>query len=672
MTQRWLRFWVGVIVIAIALPLLPSLRFPSPLFSPLAVTHPVAAGAALAQLSPLEAQQQQADEQFYNRDYRNAEASYQQVLAWLTTNDPDSDAIAEIRHNLARIYLLTHRSREALPLLEQLNAAGWTGSGLGNNLALAYFHTGNYPAAERVLNRVLADWDAIRAGDDLGDSDRITLFEQQAHSYALMQRVLVAQGKTDAALAMAERGRARALVTQLGQTGQAEMSDQPLTVPAIRAVAREQNTTLVVYAALGDGQRILGNAVDIETDLFTWVIPPQGPIQFQQTPLSSFWDPGAVRSAAAAAASPLEALVASTRQALRVSSRGLGIVPSDRRVTDDLPPSNPLPLQSLYQILIAPIAATLPTDPEALVTLIPQGPLFLVPFAALPDPNGQVLMASHTLALAPSVQALALATEAQPPRPGGLVVGNPVEMPTLPLQEQPANLPPLPGAEREAEAIAQILDTSPLTRQAATEAAVVAQMPRSPIIHLATHGLLNIDSRLTEFGLPTAVDAPTATDANVFVNPGAVIVGGNVTVGGTDAAVTLARERVVRFSPPGVIALAPGDGEDGWLTAEEISALDLQADLVVLSACDTGRGRITGDGVVGLSRAFLVAGADTVVVSLWQVPDDATAALMVAFYQQLATTRNKAQALRLAMLATQNQYPDPRNWSAFVLVGEAT
>jgi tetratricopeptide (TPR) repeat protein len=204
------------------------------------------------------------------------------VLTGLTTNDPDSDAIAEIRHNLARIYLLTHRSREALPLLEQLNAAGWTGSGLGNNLALAYFHTGNYPAAERVLNRVLADWDAIRAGDDLGDSDRITLFEQQAHSYALMQRVLVAQGKTDAALAMAERGRARALVTQLVQTGQAEMSDQPLTVPAIRAVAREQNTTLVVYAALGDGQRILGNAVDIETDLFTWVIPPRGQSSFSK------------------------------------------------------------------------------------------------------------------------------------------------------------------------------------------------------------------------------------------------------------------------------------------------------------------------------------------------------------------------------------------------------
>ena len=330
-------------------------------------------------------------------------------------------------------------------------------------------------------------------------------------------------------------------------------------------------------------------------------------------------------------------------------------------------------MQSLYDILIAPIAATLPTDPAALVTIIPQGPLFLVPFAALPDPNGQALVEAHTLAFSPSVQTLALAAEVQPKRAGGLVVGNPVEMPSLPIagQPNPAQLPPLPGAEREAAAIAQLLNTQPLIRQAATEAAVVAQMPQQPIIHLATHGLLNIDSRLNEFGLPTDANAPMATDSNVFANPGAVIVGGNVTVGGVDAAVSLARERVVRFSPPGVIALAPGGGEDGWLTAEEIAALNLQADLVVLSACDTGRGRITGDGVVGLTRSFLVAGADTVVVSLWQVPDDATAALMVAFYQQLTATENKAQALRGAMLTTKAQYPDPRNWSAFVLVGEA-
>ena len=658
--SRWLRFWGVVIAVAIALSLFTH--------SPGIANSPLVDPAVLAQSADIQALETLADRQFYDRDYANAEANYLRLIELYPNEDSDSESM--IRHNLARIYLLTERYSVALPILEALTAEGWTWSGLGNNLALAYFHTGNYRAAEQVLNGVLADWDQIREGDDLGDADRVTLFEQQAHSYALMQRVLVVQGKTDAALAMAERGRARALVTQLIQ--QNGSSDEPLTVAQIRAVARAQNTTLVVYAALGDGQRVLGNAVDIETDLFTWVVPPSGPITFNQTPLEPFWTGESVRSAPASAASPLEALVATTRLALGVTSRGVGVVPTDRRVTDDLPASNPLPLQSLHEILIEPIAPALPSDPNAVVTLIPQGPLFLVPFAALPDQNGQTLMEQHTLALSPSVQTLALAPEVQPQRAGGLVVGNPIEMPSLPIEGQPGpvDLPPLPGAEREAEAIAQLLNTQPLTRQAATEAAVVAQMPEQPIIHLATHGLLNIDSRLNEFGLPTDANAPTAADSNVFVNPGAVIVGGNVTVGGVDAAVSLARERVVRFSPPGVIALAPGNGEDGWLTAEEIAGLDLQADLVVLSACDTGRGRITGDGVVGLTRAFLVAGADTVVVSLWQVPDDATATLMVAFYEQLAATGNKAQALREAMLTTQAQYPDPRNWSAFVLVGE--
>lgn len=93
--------------------------------------------------------------------------------------------------------------------------------------------------------------------------------------------------------------------------------------------------------------------------------------------------------------------------------------------------------------------------------------------------------------------------------------------------------------------------------------------------------------------------------------------------------------------------------------------------LVVLSACDTGRGKITGDGVIGLSRSFISAGASSVVVSLWAVPDDSTAALMIAFYQNLKHHPNRAWALRQAMLTVMEQYPSSRDWSAFMLIGEA-
>ena len=92
-----------------------------------------------------------------------------------------------------------------------------------------------------------------------------------------------------------------------------------------------------------------------------------------------------------------------------------------------------------------------------------------------------------------------------------------------------------------------------------------------------------------------------------------------------------------------------------------------------MSACDTGRGAITGDGVIGLSRSLIAAGVPSVVVSLWKVEDYATSELMKIFYTNLYDKKmNKAQALRQAMLTMLNgQYPAEKHWAAFTLIGEA-
>ena len=123
------------------------------------------------------------------------------------------------------------------------------------------------------------------------------------------------------------------------------------------------------------------------------------------------------------------------------------------------------------------------------------------------------------------------------------------------------------------------------------------------------------------------------------------------------------------------IALAPSDRDNGLLTAEEILDLNLNAELVVLSACDTGRGRLTGDGVIGLSRSFISAGVPSVIVSLWAIPDSPTAKLMTKFYENLKQNSDKAQALRQAMLEMlenkEKEKSHPRNWAAFTLIGEA-
>jgi CHAT domain-containing protein len=109
---------------------------------------------------------------------------------------------------------------------------------------------------------------------------------------------------------------------------------------------------------------------------------------------------------------------------------------------------------------------------------------------------------------------------------------------------------------------------------------------------------------------------------------------------------------------------------DGWFTARDAYELKLNCGLVTLSACETGMNTVApGDELMGLARGFLSAGSATVLMSLWTVDDQATAELMVAFYEELARTNSPATALRNAQLKLLEQRPHPFFWSPFVLVG---
>lgn len=123
---------------------------------------------------------------------------------------------------------------------------------------------------------------------------------------------------------------------------------------------------------------------------------------------------------------------------------------------------------------------------------------------------------------------------------------------------------------------------------------------------------------------------------------------------------------------PSSLAFTPSGKDWGFLGEGEIYQLNLTADLVVLSACETGLGEITTDGVVGIASPFVGAEVPSVVISLWQVPDTTTSELMIDFYKNLQARQNKAQALRQAMLTTMKKYPEPVNWAGFFLVGESS
>jgi CHAT domain-containing protein len=119
------------------------------------------------------------------------------------------------------------------------------------------------------------------------------------------------------------------------------------------------------------------------------------------------------------------------------------------------------------------------------------------------------------------------------------------------------------------------------------------------------------------------------------------------------------------------LLLSSSEKQDGELDVHELFTMDLNAYLVVLSACQTGLGHLTnGDELVGLSRAFIYAGTPSVISSLWMVEDESTSYLMEQFYNNLKKY-NKAESLQKAQLQTKKKYNNLRSWASFVLVGES-
>ena len=195
---------------------------------------------------------------------------------------------------------------------------------------------------------------------------------------------------------------------------------------------------------------------------------------------------------------------------------------------------------------------------------------------------------------------------------------------------------PLPGTAREIEAVAQVsrqfrraaaIDV--LSQAAATEEAVRRQTPTHRYVHLATHGFF-APPRMRSTFTALMQDPRATTEAAMTTGPM------DRTIAGFHPG--LLSGLVLAGANRGAVSdLAATLTDDGILTASEMASLDLRgADLVVLSACETGLGAVAGgEGVLGLQRALQVAGARTVVASLWRVRDAATEALMSEFYRNL-------------------------------------
>ena len=277
----------------------------------------------------------------------------------------------------------------------------------------------------------------------------------------------------------------------------------------------------------------------------------------------------------------------------------------------------------------------------ATIYLSPDGVYNQINLETIPTPRDGYVIDEANIVVVRNTKELyfrkKLNTETAPAGNTAFILGNPA------FYEAAGNshrvITPLPASEKEIENISELLRDKGYTFDAylhheATEPVVKStQSPK--IFHVATHGFFEAPQQVTQ--------NPLLRSGILLANSGDIL-----------------KQATFQYNQ-----------QDGILTAFEAMNLNLdQTELVVLSACETGLGQVeSGEGVYGLQRAFLQAGAKSLIMSLFKVRDDATQQLMTSFYQKWLVSGNKRAAFLAAKKEIRNQYPNPLDWGAFVMIG---
>ncbi|CAH3177381.1 unnamed protein product [Porites lobata] len=310
------------------------------------------------------------------------------------------------------------------------------------------------------------------------------------------------------------------------------------------------------------------------------------------------------------------------RGEVNCEDRSLGN-PSDKKLAEERsskPKSHPSyfeakSLQTFYNVVIDPIRDLLQGDE---VVIVPEGPLCLAPYAAFMDLKSKYLCETFRIRLLPSLSSLRLIENCPADwhsKTDALLVGDP-------WVQEVTTLGQLEWAEKEVQMIGEILQTEPLVGKQATKDEVLRRISSVALVHIAAHG---------EMETGEIVLAPNTT-------------------------------------PPSVDPAR----EDYILTMKDVLKAQIRARLVVLSCCHSARGEVKSEGVVGIARAFLGAGARSVLVSLWAIDDEATMEFMEFFYRQLVNGRSASEALNKAMksMRESDRFSAVKYWAPFVLIGD--
>ncbi len=620
-----------------------------------------------------------------------ARANYEAALSILEKEFPGAAGIATCLTNLGSVMSESGDIAAAQPLFERalaLRERAVPGSlehaQALNNLGVILGRRGNR-AGE--LARLREGWAIVRRQGELSPgtddqaafsslrsqwSGNLALAEEAAGNLSATLRVLEegrAQGmlrllsdrrtgsgapeaRRDWERAAAKEQRAEALVAQVTAAGRPDPDavqrareayedarrKSAVAMDRLRALVSDPATQLVkpeeARRALGAGDLFVAYALGANGVLILAVDGPNGAIRSW----SVVCTPARLAKHVALLQRAVTAPIGRGR-----GTRVAAAVPAD-------PPASPRVAGAALARLILPTELSKLLENSKRIIISPDGALWNTPWAALPLGAGW-LGQRKPMVLAPSLSIYAVSVRGQPTawssRPRAVVVGDCLfdgpehagarlrgdAVPSRPEVAAVRNgmpggrFPRLPATRSEAMTVAALYGTRPLLGRAATESGLRRTASGADMIHVATHGVLH---------------------AAVYGSSGLV--------------------------------LTPGDGsatdDDGALQAWEFvgpKALRLRAQVVVLSACQTGLGEYKiGEGVMGLTRALQLAGARSVVASQWSVADQSTARLMVSFHRGLRQGLAKDEALRRAMIATAGnpRWSHPAYWAPFYLTGD--
>lgn len=409
-------------------------------------------------------------------------------------------------------------------------------------------------------------------------------------SYTALTRILLKQERIVEALFAAETGRAQALSDLLVSQYDLQESQTAIIDEETYMEKLSFNWSSIVFLVISPG------VVD------AWVLFKGKDIHYSKKELDG--------------ATTFESLMEDARRNI-----------DSQHFQDSLPSRNSHktrsdnPLVSLYNNVIGPIADLVQGDE---LIIVPDGLLWLAPYAAFVDGDSKYLSESFRIRLIPSLTSLKLIAECPESyhkRNGVLLVGDPwVDEITL---EGKRKISPLPFARKEVEMIGKILKVTPLVGKEATKAEVLKRLGSVALVHIA---------------------------ANIHNEHGEIVLSPNL-------------EQASCISKP----------EECCLTMEDVSRTTIRARLIVLSCSHSARGEINPEGVVGIARAFMGAGARSVLVSQWNLHyDENMLIFMEIFYRNLKDGKSASESLNQSMksLRESEKYNDVKYWAPFVLIGD--